>query len=292
MKRFIRYLYEYENGKRIRNVGFVKVEAGNEETTLHMQGKGFHESGDQKIVLYLFYEENGEIIGIRQEDIRLTGPVLSYHQIYTANDVGVPGNYSKINGILVETESGRRIAAAWDDRPVDVGRMREFLPQIDDLQMNTLGREDEKTGRSTPENEEMRPEDIDSGREDEKAGHNAPEQQKIRPTEVEISRPQYTKIQRQDISKLPRCEWRLANNQFLIHGYSNYHHLILLEEENVLKLGVPGIYHIKEAEYAEMFGFGEFLSVDELGILSDVTEERTEEQFGYWCRTVRKKRSQ
>ena len=54
---------------------------------------------------------------------------------------------------------------------------------------------------------------------------------------------------------LPRCEWRVANNSFLLHGYYNYHYLILLEEENQMWLGVPGIYHRKEAKAAEVFGF-------------------------------------
>ena len=86
LERFIRYFYEYKQDKRIRNVGFVKVEAGNDETTLHMQGKGFHESDDRKLALYLFYEENGNIVCIQQEMIRLTGPVLSCHLTYTRDE--------------------------------------------------------------------------------------------------------------------------------------------------------------------------------------------------------------
>ena len=86
LKRFIRYLYEYENGKRIRNVGFVKVEAGNDETTLHMQGKGFHESDDRKLALYLFYEENEKLVVFRQGEMNLTTPALSWHLVFSAND--------------------------------------------------------------------------------------------------------------------------------------------------------------------------------------------------------------
>ena len=33
------------------------------------------------------------------------------------------------------------------------------------------------------------------------------------------------KITRQEIAGLPRKEWKLANNHFLLHGYYNYHHL-------------------------------------------------------------------
>ena len=33
-----------------------------------------------------------------------------------------------------------------------------------------------------------------------------------------------------DLGELARGEWKLANNSFLLHGYYNYHHLLLIEE--------------------------------------------------------------
>ena len=50
-----------------------------------------------------------------------------------------------------------------------------------------------------------------------------------------------TKIQRREITFLPRCEWQAANNHFLMHGYCNYRHLVLIDDGKTLKLGVPGI---------------------------------------------------
>ena len=43
-----------------------------------------------------------------------------------------------------------------------------------------------------------------------------------------------------------RGEWKLANNSFLLHGYYNYHDLLLIEEGDDCILGVPGIYHRRE----------------------------------------------
>ena len=58
-----------------------------------------------------------------------------------------------------------------------------------------------------------------------------------------------------------------------------------------MKLGVPGIYHIEEAKCANMFGFEEFISAEELRIGSMPEQENMEngEWFGYWCRPVRGK---
>ena len=95
------------------------------------------------------------------------------------------------------------------------------------------------------------------------------------------------KIQRKDMVCLPRCEWKHANNSFLVHGYYNYHHLILTVRGGQLKLGVPGVYHPQEARAAESFGFPEFLPVEETGLALMEEEKNDRETFGYWCRNVR-----
>ena len=41
------------------------------------------------------------------------------------------------------------------------------------------------------------------------------------------------KITRAELSTLPRKFWSLANNSFLLHGYYNYNHLLLVEEDGL-----------------------------------------------------------
>ena len=72
------------------------------------------------------------------------------------------------------------------------------------------------------------------------------------------SSPSARKIERSEISKLPRRFWFLANNSFLLHGYHNYNHLLLVEEDGHVWLGVPGIYDVREARAADLFGFPQF----------------------------------
>ena len=45
------------------------------------------------------------------------------------------------------------------------------------------------------------------------------------------------KITRQELAGLPRKEWKLANNHFLLHGYYNYHHLVSFEKKGNAGLG-------------------------------------------------------
>ncbi len=66
-----------------------------------------------------------------------------------------------------------------------------------------------------------------------------------------------------DLNLLQAQYRAFQSNQFLMHGYYNYRHLILFkmeEEENGYWLGVPGIYHEREKMAARMFGFEKFES--------------------------------
>ena len=96
----------------------------------------------------------------------------------------------------------------------------------------------------------------------------------------------YEKIQRQDLSRLPRREWRIANNSFLLHGFYNYHHLLYIEDGEQVWIGVPGIFHEKEKAAANAFGFSEFRRLTDIELELSVEEKNTYEDFGYWCRQV------
>ena len=250
MKRFIRYLYEYQNGKRTRNVGFVKVEAGTEGTTVHIHGKGLRLEGDCALVVYLFYEENGECIGILQGETSSANPTINYRLFYTSDDTGEPENYLRIQGILLKDRSGRVFASLWEETDLDVSRIKDWEP---------------KKGEPVTICEEVCEEAVE---------------EKSKAIKVH-------KIQRHEISRLARCDWNLSNNQFLLHGYYNYRHLGLIEEGEEWKLGVPGIWHEQEERSARIFGFGEFLPIEKTEISLQPEEKNDEEPFGYWCRKVK-----
>ena len=375
MKRFIRYLYECDKGKRLRNVGFVKVEQGEEDCTLHIHGKGLHMRGERQLALYLFYDENGECTGIYQGTVDNVNPAINYRLYYTKEDVIVPDNFPRINGIILESENGRRYAAVWNDTPVDVSRMQvlrpgaertaDMPPEAEDVVEVRNMPEERRAGNAEdiPESEvagdsvEDRQEQTDAAgrtesleqtempreegtvrRMDTLQGVNSvqgenplplenpspevceeeeivPEEEPATgsdmtdqemfteetfPREEEIvpeeeperqdseMRFRCTKIQRNDLARLPRCEWKWANNSFLLHGYYNYHHLALINDGENYRLGVPGIYHPQEAKAASTFGFTEFIPHEDMTMDLTDDEKSSQDQFGYWCRQVKK----
>lgn len=296
MRQFIQYLYEYGQGRRLRNVGFVKAELDEGGSVIHIHGKGLRLQGETSLQLYLFYEDEGRYVGILQGEIQNINPAVNYRLSYTKDDVGVPENYGRICGVLLISQTGQRYVATWNGMDVPIEQMQVWqAPQEDasvELEETVEAAQeviDEEPGEvtetlnldvqedvSVTKEEEFDPEEmlcIEAVEPDEDSGEG----------EWKI-----TKIQRNEISMLPRCEWRLANNNFLLHGYYNYRHLVLIDNGDILKLGVPGIYHEKEARAAAAFGFPEFVGEEDTNLNLEPEECNPGQQFGYWCRQVRR----
>ena len=278
MRRFIRYLYEYEQEKKMRNVGFVKVEQDVDQCVIHVHGKGFRmEENAQGLRAYLFWNTEDKCIGIPQGVTEVPGPAVNWQLCYTPEDVGKKENYNLVNGIILKDVNGHWYAAVWNDDVVNVCRMEMWKMEEDSVQ----GEESEcKKGLAQDEEPEckketLQDEESESGKLEDDLEKEACLGGKVR------------KIQRKDMVCLPRCEWRHANNSFLIHGYYNYHHLILTVRDDRLKLGVPGVYHPQEEKAAESFGFPEFIPAEELDLKLTDEEKNDREKFGYWCRDIR-----
>lgn len=263
MKRFIRYLYEYQNGKRTRNTGFVKVLEQTDTAEIQIYGRGFPVAGGRTLEIYLFYEEDGKCIGIRMGEIRGAQAAFGYKLIYTTDDVGGDGQFGKIGGMILRTGNGADAGyygAVWDEaRPVDVSRMITEDKNTDAVRKS-------KSNPNVPE---------------ERNSQNANSDLPPKTTKDIIY-----KITRQEIAGLPRKEWKLANNHFLLHGYYNYHHLVSFEKEGKCWIVVPGLYFPGEQRAAGAFGFNQFMKPSDGELDLEEYEIEDEEHFGYWCRPV------
>ena len=261
MKRFIRYLYEYQNGKRTRNTGFVKVLEQTDTAEIQIYGREFPVAGGRALEIYLFYEEDDLCIGIWMGEIRGAQAAFGYKLSYTAEDVGGSEKFGRIGGMILRTGNGADAGyygAVWDEaRPVDVSRM--------------ITEEEWKLNKS-------------------KSNPNVPEERNSQNANSDLP-PKTTKdiiykITRQEIAGLPRKEWKLANNHFLLHGYYNYHHLVSFEKEGKCWIGVPGLYFPGEQRAAGAFGFNQFMKPSDGELDLEEYEIEDEEHFGYWCRPV------
>lgn len=316
MKRFIRYLYEYEGNQKKRNVGFVKVEQDGKETTISVHGKGLCGKSNENISCYLIKldSEMGNILFVPAGEIQIG--MISCGGCFCYTEELIRAGYGKteqsvgqmcekkddICGLGLGDPKEAFYVALWNEEmygDLDIARakvFREFdsdqtagesksIKSIDEkeAEVETQFGDDEETENL----EEEQPE-----KKDQETVEESSEKKDLRKDDRDIDlqnfRRQIMKIQRGEISILPRCEWKLANNNFLLHGYYNYRHLVLIDEGNQLKLGVPGIYHEREARAAATFGFPEFIAEADVNVTLEPQERNENQQFGYWCRQVRR----
>lgn len=337
MKRFIRYLYEYEGNQKKRNVGFVKVEQDGKETTISVHGKGLCGKSNENISCYLIKldSEMGNILFVPAGEIQIG--MISCGGCFCYTEELIRAGYGKteqsvgqtcekkddICGLGLGDPKEAFYVALWNEEmygDLDIARAKVFQEfdsdktageskSIDEkeAEVETQFGDDEETENleeEQPEKKEQETVEESSEKKEQETVEEFPEkkEQEIveessekkdlkkddRDIDLQNFRRQIMKIQRGEISILPRCEWKLANNNFLLHGYYNYRHLVLIDEGNQLKLGVPGIYHEREARAAATFGFPEFIAEADVNVTLEPQERNENQQFGYWCRQVRR----
>ena len=340
MKRFIRYLYEYEGNQKKRNVGFVKVEQDGKETMISVHGKGLCGKSNENISCYLIKldSEMGNILFVPAGEIQIG--MISCGGCFCYTEELIRAGYGKteqsagqtcekkddICGLGLGDPKEAFYVALWNEEmygDLDIAKAKVFqefdsdktageaksTKRIDEkeAEVETRFGDDEETENleeEQPEKKDQETVEESSEKKEQETVEELPEKKEQetveessekkdlkkddRDIDLQNFRRQIMKIQRGEISILPRCEWKLANNNFLLHGYYNYRHLVLIDEGNQLKLGVPGIYHEREARAAATFGFPEFIAEADVNVTLEPQERNENQQFGYWCRQVRR----
>lgn len=299
MKRFIRYLYEYEGNQKKRNVGFVKVEQDGKETTISVHGKGLCGKSNENISCYLIKldSETGNILFVPTGEIQIgviscggsfcyTEELIRAGSGKTEQSVGqLCEKKDDICGLGLGDPKETFYVALWNEEMYGDLDIAKAVVEVEKCGETEPAKIEKKLTAEVENVEKVEPQQV----EDQEQEDIAEVQRENDSTDkAEDSRRQIMKIQRGEISILPRCEWKLANNNFLLHGYYNYRHLVLIDEGNQLKLGVPGIYHEREARAAATFGFPEFIAEADVNVTLEPQERNENEQFGYWCRQVRR----
>ncbi len=329
MKRFITYVFEYDNGVKGRNVGFIKADIrGNDcrmEIHLHnwnrCQGKG---------MVYLLAEDL-EPVGIPVGEMVLSQGHGDYRQVFRIHPVLNTGyDFSQVAGAAVRCNHQDYAASFWREvsgEEMQKGRFRILSGKEE----QTAQRKEESSGQAesapqmainpqksdsapqaalNPQKSESAPQTAINPQKSESAPQTAINPQKAESTlqkpESAPQKPENTttpqkpestlqtmekqkeqpaagskstfrRINLSDIKSLPRRNWYLCNNSFLLHGFLNYHYLVIkkTEEQGKTKyyLGVPGIYEKPERVMALLFGFPEFEAVP---------KEGGNPRFGYW----------
>ena len=305
------YLYEYENNKRTRNVGFIRVSRHYRSCILQINARGIPLPNGVNAELYAFFrsDDNRHLCGLPAASLTCLRKSISARISVPECRFPEGRPLTRIDGFIIRLPSDRT-SRFWMASEyffdVDISLLvppassrneaeepAESVPDSTDLysagEVQAAEKNAAKTKTDTAQETEAA-DRTDTAQEAAAAGGTDTVQETETATRTdttqEISPPSVEKISREDISRLPRRFWPLASNSFLLHGYRCYGHLILAEEDGRMWLGVPGIYDSREARAADLFGFPRFTRVHAAALDLSEEERSTSNDFGHWCRCI------
>lgn len=330
MKRFVTYIYAYEEKQKRNNVGFAKIEIRGEDCRLEIHLRGIY-SRNGACRVYLMRQEEGGIAGFAVGEMRIVNGGGDFGTAFRAGKIGAsPYGIYDMEGLFLLSDDERIFASRWKDGAtltIDRDNFRVWSaeepepPQAQEAQSQPEIQE----AQPQPEIQETQPQETEGSAKPDTpeqmaeaaahaAAHSAPEEaESLSATEIPMrnvfprhdwsavwemlkkDHPLFApfddetvccmQIELKDLRDLPKRYWYFGNNSFLLHGFFNYHYLILGNiEKNRWFIGIPGIYQRQERAMATIFGFPEFLPVATKE-KADTTEEPVN-RFGYWYRFI------
>ena len=301
MKRFITYIYAYENTKKAGNTGFARIELRGEECRLEIHLRGVY-AAQTHCKIYLFRKQGRGIEGSLIGEMDVRNGAGDFNVIMkTAHIPTSLLSFFEMEGIFLCSEDGRIFMSRWTEgEPLTVD-MEHFIEwKAEQTEENIYAEENPHAEENIHAEKKQQENKIQTAQFDRESDNELratelparnffPQYQwkdiweqflKSHPASMPFSEKNITciKIELKDIRELPRKYWYLGNNSFLLHGFFNYRYLVLgkIEEDNEDKwfLGVPGIYQNQERVMAIIFGFPEFMP------------EQVENRFGCWYRFI------
>lgn len=276
-KRLISYFDLIENELKRGNAGFVKWEQYDECHILSVFVSGLDGTFNKETKVYL----DESVLGT----LSIRGGRGEGTYLLTGEDKE-RGEY--IEEIRIILDDHRMLVAEFEssEKPQDQENMRsqESEPVQEPVQqvpVEKVPEEEEEKERTAPE-KEWEESETDSSL-DEAASKSlwdtlGKTHEPFSPFDNEV---ECFRIFPKDLNLLQADYRPFQSNQFLMHGYYNYRHLILFRKKDEPKeywLGVPGIYHEREKMAARMFGFEKFEAANK--------EYRTGD-LGYYLVTVK-----
>lgn len=276
----ISYLELQENGQRIRGAGYAKLESWEKEEILMVQLRGQGIVSGKEMMLYLQRESGEELLC---EMTAERGTVSCEKRISRKAD------WEPTLGIRIPLERNFEIIG----RFAGAAGAKKVPAPVTAIAPVTVGEiEGQGQGGNQPE-QAKRP--IQTEQQEARSSKKIATEHTLhmKDTKWEQLSSIYPHIHpfrdaREFLSVGPedfvvlreRC-YQMTHNSFLLHGYYNYRHLLLMRQEvsGEVKyyIGVPGNFYEREKQVARMFGFESF---------EGTREPAWEGDFGYYLIAV------
>lgn len=276
----ISYLELQENGQRIRGAGYAKLESWEKEEILMVQLRGQGIVSGKEMMLYLQRESGEELLC---EMTAERGTVSCEKRISRKAD------WEPTLGIRIPLERNFEIIG----RFAGAAGAKKVPAPVTAIAPVTVGEiEGQGQGGNQPEQAKQ---PIQTEQQEARSSKKTATEHTLhmKDTKWEQLSSIYPHIHpfrdaREFLSVGPedfvvlreRC-YQMTHNSFLLHGYYNYRHLLLMRQEvsGEVKyyIGVPGNFYEREKQVARMFGFESF---------EGTREPAWEGDFGYYLIAV------
>ena len=260
-RRFVSYLYEYRNGQKNQNCGFLKAELRNDLFRLEMHVKDSALSLGLSIKIYGFIRKENRLPGILLGNAKSGNGIVNCYLEIPRDSLHSPfTSFSALNGIIVLCSDTVCYASAWDDLPIIPTdfTVKEETPLLEEAPAPSLETEEIHPVSETPPLPPEHSPDVCFPEDPrwEQASSRCKTCMPFRDGFLNDC----LKLDLNALSSLRKDQWPVGSNPFILRAFSRYQHLILgrLAENNRVILGIPGSYHPSEKFMAEMYGFPYF----------------------------------
>ena len=125
-RRFVSYVYQYENGKKAGNRGFIKVEARGNTCSMQIALKGICKDGNGHCKVYGFKREDGLLKGSLLAECPVKTGIVQEQLVFLRNEMGRAGySLSELSGVIFQGDDENMYDTQWDDEPM---KMENFQP--------------------------------------------------------------------------------------------------------------------------------------------------------------------
>ena len=267
----ISYLELQENRQRIRSAGYARLESLDKEEILTVQLNGQEIVSGKGILLYLQWESGEQ---------QLCEMTIDQGRASCEKRIPLEKEWEQILGIRIPLERNLEIIGRFvrggdaKKKPAQEAdkQPREQTPEAAENVVTSLvpSQGERISKRSAAENtlhmKDTKWEQLSSIYPHIHPFRDAREFLSVGPEDFVVLR--------------ERC-YQMTHNSFLLHGYYNYRHLLLLRQETAGQakyyIGVPGNFYEREKQVARMFGFESF---------EGAREPAWEGDFGYYLISV------
>lgn len=276
----ISYLELQENGQRIKTAGFARLENLDKEDILTVLLNGQDILSGKEVMLYLQRESGEQLLGEMMADrekisveMRLPGkkerePILGV-RIPLEGNIEIIGQFVK-GGVTKKDSTPETDRQAWEQtqkaaETVVANGKTDCVPGVQKLSEFRNSRDIEKPDGLVPSQAAQ----ISKRSVTENTLHMKDTKWEQLSSIYPHIHPfrdarEFLSVGPEDFVVLREHCYQMTHNSFLLHGYYNYRHLLLMRQETATSgqtlyyIGVPGNFYEREKQVARMFGFESF----------------------------------